>query len=135
LEADGRFSSLLRIVRQDSVFRFLDFMTSKRNLTLFAPPDEAFDSLPSAEMDSILAGGSKVQDLLAHHLAAPTLSLDDLKAKARSSNPLLATGGCCQVRLTLEGDRRIVNNATVVEAGIEASNGLIHVVDQVIEST
>jgi len=58
----------------------------------------------------------------------------DLKAKARSSNPLLSTGGCCQVRLTVEVDRLKVNNATVVEADIQASKGLIHVVDQVIES-
>jgi uncharacterized surface protein with fasciclin (FAS1) repeats len=38
------------------------------------------------------------------------------------------------VRLALDGDRLMVNNATVVEADIEASNGVIHVVDQVIDS-
>ena len=38
------------------------------------------------------------------------------------------------MRLALDGDRLMVNNATVVEANIAASNGVIHVVDQVIDS-
>lgn len=38
------------------------------------------------------------------------------------------------MRLALDGDRLMVNNATVVEADIEASNGVIHIVDQVIDS-
>jgi uncharacterized surface protein with fasciclin (FAS1) repeats len=134
LERDGRFSTLLRIVRLDAASRFHEFMTSDRDLTLFAPPDEAFDSLPSGELQAILKAGARAQDLLAHHLAEPTLNLNDLKAKAGSSNPMLSTGGCCRVRLTVEDGRLQVNNAVVVEADIEASNGLIHVVDQVIES-
>jgi len=60
--------------------------------------------------------------------------LADLKARARSDDPFLSTGGCCLVRLALDGDRLMVNNATVVEANIAASNGVIHVVDQVIDS-
>ncbi len=45
----------------------------------------------------------------------------------------LSVGGCCEVRLTIEGEQLKVNNAAVVEGDIEASNGLIHVIDQVIE--
>jgi transforming growth factor-beta-induced protein len=134
LEADGRFSTLVRIVRGDAAVRFRDFMTSDRDLTLFAPPDDAFDNLPTGELESILADASKVQDLLAHHLAEPTFSLADLKAKAASSAPVLATGGCCHVRLSLDDGQLMVNNAAVIEGDIEASNGSIHVVDQVIES-
>jgi uncharacterized surface protein with fasciclin (FAS1) repeats len=134
LEAEGRFSVLLQIVRHDAAVRFFDFMTSNRDLTLFAPSDEAFDALPPAELQAILEDSDRTRDLLAHHLAEPTLMLTDLKARARSDDPLLSTGGCCLVRLTLDGDRLMVNNATVVEADIEASNGVIHVVDQVIDS-
>jgi uncharacterized surface protein with fasciclin (FAS1) repeats len=68
LEADGRFSTLLRIVRDDAASRFNDFMTSNRKLTLFAPPDEAFDPLPPGE----------------------------LEAKARSDDPLLSVGGAAR---------------------------------------
>jgi len=134
LQADGRFSVLLQIVRHDAAVRFFDFMTSNRDLTLFAPSDEAFDALPPAELQAILQDRDKIRDRLAHHLAEPMLRLADLKSRARSDDPLLSTGGCCLVRLTLDGDRLMVNNATVVEANIEASNGVIHVVDQVIES-
>ena len=132
LEADGRFSTLLRIVRDDAASRFNDFMTSNRNLTLFAPPDEAFDALPSGELESMLASEEAVRMFLAHHLAEPTFPLAELEAKARSDDPLLSVGGCCEVRLTIEGEQLKVNNAAVVEGDIEASNGLIHVIDQVI---
>jgi len=133
LEADGRFSTLLRIAREDAASRFYDFMTSNRNLTLFAPPDEAFDALPSGELEATLASDESVRMLVAHHLAEPTFPLDELEAKARSDDPFLSVGGCCEVRLTMEGEQLKVNNAAVVEGDIQASNGLIHVVDQVIE--
>jgi uncharacterized surface protein with fasciclin (FAS1) repeats len=70
---------------------------------------------------------------VAHHLAEPTFPLAELEAKARSEDPLLSVGGCCEVRLTMGGEQLRVNNAAVVEGDIEASNGLIHVIDQVIE--
>jgi uncharacterized surface protein with fasciclin (FAS1) repeats len=92
-QANGRFSVL--IVRHDDAVRFFDFMTSNRDLTLFAPSDEAFDALPPAELQAILEDRDKIRHVRAHHLAEP---------------------------------------ATVVEADIEASNGVIHVVDQVIDS-
>jgi uncharacterized surface protein with fasciclin (FAS1) repeats len=133
LETDGRFSTLLRIVREDAASRFYGFMTSNRNLTLFAPPDEAFDALPPGELEAMLASDEAVRMLLAHHLAEPTFPLAELEAKARSDNPLLSVGGCCEVRLTIEGEQLKVNNAAVVEGDIEASNGFIHVIDQVIE--
>jgi len=64
LEADGRFSTLLRIAREDAASRFYDFMTSDRNLTLFAPPDEAFDALPSGELEATLASDESVRMLV-----------------------------------------------------------------------
>jgi len=45
LQADGRFSALLQIVRHDAAVRFFDFMTSNRDLTLFARPTRP--SMPS----------------------------------------------------------------------------------------
>lgn len=90
--------------------RFFDFMTSNRDLTLFAPSDEAFDALPPAELQAILEDRDKIRDVLAHHLAEPTLRLADLKARARSDDPLLSTGGCCLVRLALDADQLTVNN-------------------------
>ena len=133
LEADGRFTSLLRLVHHPAAFRFEAFMTSDRHLTLFAPSDEAFDALPPGELEAIFADAGAVRLLLAHHLAEPTLRLAELEARARS-DPQLSVGGCCTVTLALELGQLKVNNATVVEGNIEASNGLIHVINQVIDS-
>ena len=132
LESDGRFTTLLRLSRDPAASRFEAFMTSDRHLTLFAPPDEAFDALPPGEIEAVLADAEAIRLLLAHHLAEPTLRLAELKARARS-DPQLSVGGCCFVTLILGDGQLKVNNATVVEGDVEASNGLIHVIDQVIE--
>ena len=133
LKADGRFTTLLRLVHEPAASRFEAFMSSDRHLTLFAPLDDAFDALPPGELEAIFADPEAIQLLLAHHLAETTLRLADLKAKARSDDPQLSVGGCCSVTLALELGQVRVNNATVVDGDIEASNGLIHVINQVIE--
>jgi uncharacterized surface protein with fasciclin (FAS1) repeats len=135
LEREGRFTTLLRIVRDEDASRFLDFMTSDRALTLFAPPDEVFDALPPREVEAIFQEAERAPRLLAYHLASATLRASDLEEVAQSDDPFIRTGGCCMIRVALEDHRLMVNNATVVETDLEASNGVIHVVDQVIEPT
>ena len=84
-QADGRFSVLLQIVRHDDAVRFFDFMTSNRDLTLFAPSDEAFDALPPAELQAILEDRDKIRDVLAHILAEPATVVEaDIDASNRS---------------------------------------------------
>jgi uncharacterized surface protein with fasciclin (FAS1) repeats len=94
--------------------------------TVFAPSDDAFARLPEGTVESLLADPPKLTEVLTYHVvpgrvtaadavgltSAPTVHGDDL--------PISADGGIH------------VADAEVVTADIEASNGVIHVIDRVL---
>ncbi|SDE39066.1 fasciclin domain-containing protein [Ruegeria marina] len=97
--------------------------------TVFAPTDEAFAALPEGTVESLLKPENKDQlaAVLKYHVVpAKVMSADIAGKKARV--------------LTLQGDRLQVNarngvrvnDAMVVSADVEASNGVIHVIDKVL---
>ena len=94
--------------------------------TLFAPSDEAFAKLPAGTVESLLADPAKLTDVLTYHVVPGRVTAAD--AAAISSAPTvqgtdlpIAANGSVQV-----GD------AHVVSADIEATNGVIHVIDRVL---
>jgi uncharacterized surface protein with fasciclin (FAS1) repeats len=94
--------------------------------TVFAPSDEAFAKLPAGTVESLLADPAKLTDVLTYHVvpgrvsAAEAAALSSVPTVRGTDLPLAARGG-------LE-----VDDAHVVTADIEASNGVIHVIDRVL---
>lgn len=92
--------------------------------TVFAPTDKAFAALPKGTVASLLKpeNKAKLQAILKYHVVAgKTMSADLMKyskAKTLQGN---------KVNLSL-----VINNAKVIKADIKATNGVIHVIDQVI---
>jgi len=92
--------------------------------TVFAPTDKAFAALPAGTVESLLQpeNKAKLQAILKYHVVAgKTISTDLMKyseAKTLQGTP---------VNLSLT-----INNATVIKADVMASNGVIHVIDQVV---
>ena len=84
LASDGRFETLLRILRQDAP-ALLGFITDERyNGTLFAPTDEAFEALPAGTLEElrgrqISATVSALVFVLQHHTVAGQWRSTDLK--------------------------------------------------------
>ncbi|SLN24991.1 Immunogenic protein MPT70 precursor [Falsiruegeria litorea R37] len=97
--------------------------------TVFAPTDEAFAALPEGTVESLLLPENKDQlvAILTYHVVPAKVMAGDIAGKKAKV-------------LTVQGDRLDVNarngvkvdGAKVVAADIEASNGVIHVIDKVL---
>lgn len=124
--ANGNFNTL---VAAASAAGLVDTLAGPGNFTVFAPTDAAFAALPEGTVETLLADPSgALTDILLYHVVGTTLSRDQLATTDRM--------------WTLEGSPLDVNRdgfnivdiggAQVLIYDIQASNGIIHVIDRVL---
>lgn len=94
--------------------------------TVFAPTDEAFAALPEGTVEGLLADPEALAAILTYHVVAGKVMSGDL-----SDNMMATTVNGSDIMVSMMGGV-MVNDANVVSADIEASNGVIHVIDKVI---
>lgn len=97
-------------------------------LTVFAPNDEAFGKLWEGTVENLLKpeNKEKLQELLLYHVVAGKIMSSDLSGTITTET---LQGGT----ITVVADGGVtVNKANVIAADIEASNGVIHVIDTVL---
>jgi uncharacterized surface protein with fasciclin (FAS1) repeats len=94
--------------------------------TVFAPSDEAFAKLPAGTVESLLADPAKLTDVLTYHVVAGRVTASD--AAGLLSAPTVQGS---DLPISIDGGVH-VGDANVVSADIEASNGVIHVIDRVL---
>ncbi|MED5578004.1 MAG: fasciclin domain-containing protein, partial [Planctomycetota bacterium] len=107
----------------------VDVLSSKGPFTVFAPTNEAFAKLPEGTVESLLKPENKdklIAVLKYHVVPGKVMAKDVVKVDSAKT----AQGS--SVTVTVEGKTVKVDNATVVKTDIEASNGVIHVIDTVI---
>lgn len=97
--------------------------------TVFAPTNEAFEKLPEGTVETLLKPENKDQliAVLTYHVVAGKVMSTDLKnnMKAKTVQGESAT-------IKLADGKASVDNATVIAADVAASNGVVHVIDEVI---
>jgi uncharacterized surface protein with fasciclin (FAS1) repeats len=96
--------------------------------TVFAPTDEAFAALPPGTLEMLLEPENRdlLVSILTYHVVPGSVMSTDLESGMVDS----AEGRPIMVEVSDAGV--MVNSASVLMADIEASNGVIHVIDQVI---
>ncbi|GAB4369955.1 MAG: hypothetical protein Kow00121_10270 [Elainellaceae cyanobacterium] len=96
--------------------------------TVFAPTDEAFAALPEGTLDELLKPENRdtLVQILTYHVVPGAVTSDAL-----SSGDVETLEGS-SVAVTVDQGAVTVNDATVVQADIPATNGVIHAIDQVI---
>ncbi len=97
--------------------------------TVFAPTDAAFTKLAEHTLQNWLRreSRSKLREILTYHLLRGRLPVIEV---IKSSSARTVQGTSLTVRFT--DGRMHVNNAQVIRADIECSNGLIHMIDTVV---
>ena len=141
LTNDGRFGTLLTAITDAGL---LDSLQQQAPFTLFAPTDDAFAALPDAERETILGDTDMLSNLLLYHVVSGKVMAADLVGTEpgnTSANAGEVRGGQAatlegsDITLAVETDGSVsVNNgqATVTEADLEASDGVVHVIDSVL---
>jgi uncharacterized surface protein with fasciclin (FAS1) repeats len=120
----GSFNTLTAALKAAGLVEVLE---GKGPFTVFAPTDEAFAALPQGTLENLLKpeNKEKLVKILTYHVVSGQVMSTDLKAGE------VATVEGSPVTIEL-GESVKVNDARVVKADIEASNGVIHVIDKVI---
>jgi uncharacterized surface protein with fasciclin (FAS1) repeats len=96
--------------------------------TMFAPSDDAFAELPEGAVDSLLAVPDQLTKVLTYHMVPGRVMTADLVGGV---TPQTVEGEGLPSWLSGDGGVR-VDGARVVSADIQASNGVIHVIDRVL---
>jgi uncharacterized surface protein with fasciclin (FAS1) repeats len=106
----------------------VDTLKGEGPFTVFAPTDAAFAKLPKGTVEDLLKPENKDQlvAVLTYHVVPGKVMSTDL-----SDGMTAATVQGGEVTITTEGGAK-VDGANIVQADIEASNGVIHVIDAVI---
>ena len=102
-------------------------LSAEGPFTVFAPTDEAFTALPPGILDILLNDTEALTGVLTYHVVEGQYMAADL---AGVSNLTTLQGGNLTVNATDAGVQ--VDNATVIEADVMASNGVIHIIDAVL---
>lgn len=123
LEGDARFSTLVTALEAAGLD---DELTTGGPFTLFAPTNTAFAALPAGVLDDILADPDLLEAVLLYHVASGSTLSSEL-----TDGQNITTLQGQQVTVSINGTVDI-NDATVVQADIEASNGVIHAIDGVL---
>ncbi len=99
--------------------------------TLFAPNDAAFDKLPKATLKKLLKPENKaaLQQVLKNHVLSGTVLSKDIK----SGNVTTLAGG--EVAIKINGKKVTVGKASILRADVQASNGVVHIIDTVLVPT
>lgn len=123
--AAGGFETLVAAV---SAAGLVDALSGEGPFTVFAPTDEAFAALPAGTVEALLAdpSGDLTQILLYHVLGSKAMAADVTDGLEVET----LQGGT--VKFSVADGKVMINDATIVTTDIEASNGVIHVIDAVI---
>lgn len=122
----GQFTTLAAALEAADL---TDTLQGDGPFTVFAPTDDAFAALPAGTVESLLKPENRDQlvAVLTYHVvpgkvsAADVVTLDEAKTVNGAS-----------INISTENGSVYINDATVVAADVDASNGVIHVIDTVI---
>ena len=122
----GSFTTLVAAVQAAGL---VDVLKGDGPFTVFAPTDEAFEALPAGTVETLLKPENKEQlvNILTYHVLPGKVMSADIAGK--SLEVTMVNGVNAKINASY-GVK--IAGANVVTADVEASNGVIHVIDAVI---
>ena len=118
------FSTLVAAVKAANL---VETLKTAGPFTVFAPNDAAFAKLPPGTVQTLVDNPPQLARILTYHVVAGKLTKADL-SKVDSVESVESS----PISINCSDDTFEVKNATVIAADIEADNGIIHVIDNVI---
>jgi uncharacterized surface protein with fasciclin (FAS1) repeats len=113
--AAGSFSTLVQAVQAAGL---ADTLKGDGPYTVFAPTDAAFAKLPAGTLEALLADKDKLTQVLTYHVVPGKLDAQQVTGMTRLA--------------TVEGSELPVASISITQTDIMTSNGIIHVIDEVL---
>jgi uncharacterized surface protein with fasciclin (FAS1) repeats len=128
--SDGRFTTLVAAVEAAGL---VETLSGEGPFTVFAPTDEAFAALPEGTLDSLLLPENKQQltDILLYHVVPGQVAAADVIGLDGQSSGTALEGQEIGIKVDM-GNVYINENVKVIITDVQASNGIIHVIDAVL---
>ena len=120
----GSFNTLVAAVKAAGL---VETLSGEGPFTVFAPTDEAFAKIPQADLEALLADKEALTAVLTYHVVAGKVYAKDVMGLSSAET---INGQSVDIKLW-DGKVKI-DGATVISTDIETTNGIIHVIDQVI---
>jgi len=119
----GNFKTLIRVLQEAGL---VDIFTREGPYTIFAPTDEAFLKLPKGTIENLLHDKEKLTDLLTNHVLSDILMVK----KAVSLHNVKTING---KKIIIKTGKNVkIDNAKIITTDIKCTNGIIHVIDEVL---
>jgi uncharacterized surface protein with fasciclin (FAS1) repeats len=107
----------------------VDVLSNAGPFTVFAPVNAAFDKLPAGTLDNLMKPESKadLENILQYHVYVGVIKTDMM-----SDGQVLGQANGGNITLSVKDGKIMVNGKANIVASVPASNGLIHVIDEVL---
>ena len=119
----GNFKTLVSAL---TAAELVDTLNGAGPFTVFAPNDDAFAKLPAGTVEDLLKDKDGLAKILTYHVVSGKVMSKDV---ATMKSAKTVQGEDVAIDTT---NGVMVNNAKVIKADIECSNGVIHVIDTVL---
>ena len=125
--ADGNFSTLIAAVEAAGL---QEVLSGHGPFTVFAPTDAAFAALPAGTVESLLKPENldQLKAILTYHVVPKNV----MSSQIKNGDNFVKTVGGNTLNVEKEYDEVMIGSAKVVAVDIKASNGVIHVIDEVL---
>jgi uncharacterized surface protein with fasciclin (FAS1) repeats len=122
----GTFETLVAAVKAAGL---VETLQQPGPFTVFAPTDAAFAKLPAGTVEALLKDPAALRSVLLYHVVPGRVMAADV-VRSQGGTPATVQGQSLTIRV-MDG-KVMVDGATVVTADVDASNGVIHVIDTVV---
>jgi uncharacterized surface protein with fasciclin (FAS1) repeats len=123
-QAAGTFKTLTKLVRKAGL---AETLSNQGPYTVFAPTDAAFRKVPPKTLKSLARHPAKLRAVLLYHVVAGKVTSSQV-VMLKSAKTLNGKS----VRIRVSGNNVFVNKAKVTTPDVNASNGVIHVINRVL---
>jgi uncharacterized surface protein with fasciclin (FAS1) repeats len=122
--AAGSFKTLVSLVQQAGL---AETLATGGTFTVFAPTDSAFAKVPQKTLASLAANPEQLKGVLLYHVAK-----GELRAKKVVKRSSIKTLNGARLKVKVKRRSVKINNARILKPNVDASNGVIHVINRVL---
>ncbi|HEY8582603.1 MAG TPA: fasciclin domain-containing protein [Capillimicrobium sp.] len=123
-QSAGSFSTLVKLVEQAGL---AETLSGNDELTVLAPTDKAFSKVPKKTLNALANDRAMLRKVLLYHVIPGSVPSSEI-VELRSAK----TAEGSKVKIRVRGKNVFVNDAKVTQTDVEATNGVIHVINRVL---